>query len=55
MRKLWARNVPGLRVGTHYAAQTVVKEVFGEHRRLVSNFSKPNTCIELRTNMRKKH
>jgi len=31
----WARNVSGLRVGTDYAAQTVVGEVFGEHQRFI--------------------
>jgi len=35
VKGLWARNVSGLRVGTDYAAQTVVGDVFGEHRRLI--------------------
>jgi len=35
VKGLWARNVFELRVGTDYAAQTVVGEVCGGHRRLI--------------------
>jgi len=40
VKGLWARNMSWLKIGTDYAAQTVVAEVFGEHRRLIlSNLS----------------
>ena len=35
MKGLWASNVSWLNVGTDYAAQTVVAEVFRKHRRLI--------------------
>jgi len=35
VKGLWASNVSWLNVGTDYAAQTVVAEVFRKHRRLI--------------------
>jgi hypothetical protein len=35
VKGLWASNVSWLNIGTGYAAQSAVEEVFGEHWRLI--------------------